>query len=127
VKDIGEKAAAEEKKDLIITIISAILFFLPFAGQAAIAANLVSLGRMIVMISAAGEAALTIQDVIANPALAPLLILDVLSRGKLKNAGDFADKATSRHALSANDLRKLGPVYKRHEDSFWRVVQMYSL
>lgn len=127
VKDIGEKAAAEEKKNLIITIISAILFFLPFAGEAAIAANLINLGRMIVMIAAVGEAALTIQDIVDNPLLAPLAILNGLSRGTLKTPTAFATQATTRRALNSNDLSKLGPVYTRNEDSLRMAVKTCPL
>lgn len=127
MKDIGEKAAAEEKKNLIITIISAILFFLPFAGQAAIGLNFANLGRMIVMIAAVGDAALTIQEIVDSPLLAPLAILGALSRGSLKTPASFATQATTRRALNPNDLSKLGSVYTRNENSLRSAVKTCPL
>lgn len=124
MKDIGEKAAAAEKRELIINIVSGILFFLPFAGQALMAAELVNLGRMIIMIAAVGEGALTMQDIIAQPSLAPLFLLDMLSKGRLRTSADFAEHAVKRRAIGTTDLGKLGPVYKRFEDKMRATVTL---
>lgn len=124
VKDIGEKAAAEAKRNLIINIISGILFFLPFAGQAVMAAEFVNLGRMIIMIAAAGETALTMQEMIAQPSLAPLFLLEMLGRGKLRTPGDFAEHAVRRRALGATDVGKLGPVYRGFENKLQGTISL---
>jgi hypothetical protein len=81
---MGTKAAAEEKKNLILTIVSSILIFLPVAGEFAIELNLVSLGKIVALISAGGGATVTILDIVEHPKSTPMAILGALWAGRLR-------------------------------------------
>ena len=90
------------------------------------AAEFVNLGRMIIMIAAVGEGALTMQDIIAQPSLAPLFLLEMLGKGRLRTSADFAEHAAKRRAISGTELGKLGPIYKRFEDKMRGTITLCS-
>ncbi|KAL4879465.1 hypothetical protein BJY04DRAFT_220061 [Aspergillus karnatakaensis] len=115
-KEIGEELEEEEQERLILGIISAVLFFLPFGGVAAAAVNMGRLARIISMASLAGEAGLAMVDIINDPLMAPLVILDMLSKRNLRTPNDYRDAANSRRQMSSEGLGKLGDVFKRHDD-----------
>ncbi|KAL3480972.1 hypothetical protein BJX99DRAFT_253957 [Aspergillus californicus] len=118
-KDIGEEIE-EEEQALILGIISAVLFFVPLVGYpVALAANMGRLARIISMAGVAGEAGeagLALVDIINDPLMAPLAIMDMLSRRNLRGPDAYRDAANSRRQMSSEDLGKLGDVFKRHDD-----------
>lgn len=124
VKDAGEEAAAAEKRNLIMTIVTAVLFFLPIAGEAAIGANLVNIGRIIIVAAIVGETGLAIKDVIEGGAeAAPMAILGLLGLGRIRSPSSYKAAAVDRKKVSANDLGKLGGLFKRHESSLRQTVK----
>lgn len=117
VKDIGEKAEEEEKKDLILTIVTALLLFVPFIGDVAEAVvDMAWLGRALALISDAGNVALTAIDIVSNPEGAPILILNMLLAGNSRTPKGFADMARSRRAIKPEDLSMMGALFKANDD-----------
>jgi hypothetical protein len=92
-----------------LIILSSIFMIIPLIGQAGAAVlRAATIARIASMVGIAGEAGLAIHDVIQNPAMAPLLIMDLLTGGRLKTPREYADAANVRRAMNPNDLGKLG-------------------
>ena len=123
-KEIGEEIEEQEQKNLILTIISAILFFVPFFGELlAVAAGMARIGRMIALAGAAGEAGLALVDIIDNPEAAPMAILSTLTGGKLRTPKAYGDAAKTRRGMSPDDVGKLGSVFKQHDEVLQRILK----
>ncbi|TKX26190.1 hypothetical protein C1H76_1543 [Elsinoe australis] len=118
-KEVGEDFAEEEKKNLALTIISAVFCLVPFIGQtAAAAAGMATLGRMIALVGLAGNAALTIADVVQNPQAAPTAILGMLLRrtpggSSVRTPKGLGDLASIRRGL---DAPSIGAFFKQNDD-----------
>jgi hypothetical protein len=122
-KEKGGEIREEEKKNLIITIISALLFLIPFVGEfAAMAAGAATVARMIAMAGMIGNAAFTIADVVANPENAAMAIMGLLSAGRVRKPRDFADLGAARRAQTKFDVSKMGTTFKKHDDSLQKVL-----
>lgn len=116
-KEIGEDALEEEKKNLILNILSAVLFFIPFVGQyAAMALRLANVARMIMIGGFVGNAALTIQDVIENPENAAIAIMGLLSGGRVRSARDFDALGGTRRDMTKRGSSRMGETFRRHDD-----------
>jgi chitinase len=81
IKDIGEKVAEEKKKDLILLILSIVLMVLPFVGEAggALFGGAAMVGRVALIISEAGNAALGIEQIVGDPLSAPFVLIGMLA------------------------------------------------
>ncbi|CAN9331814.1 unnamed protein product [Alternaria alternata] len=122
-KEKGGEIREEEKKNLIITIISALLFLIPFVGEfAAMAAGAATVARMIAMAGMIGNAAFTVADVVANPENAAMAIMGLLSAGRVRKPRDFADLGAARRAQTKYDVSKMGATFKKHDDSLQKVL-----
>jgi hypothetical protein len=107
--EIGAEAEAAEAEATLLIILSSIFMIIPLIGQAGAAVlRAATIARIASMVGIAGEAGLAIHDVIQNPAMAPLLIMDLLTGGRLKTPREYADAANVRRAMNPNDLGKLG-------------------
>lgn len=79
VKKIGETEKKEEQKNLIITIVSAVLAVVPFVGEGSAAlAGMATLGRMIAFAGEIANGALTLYEVVDNPESAPMAMFGML-------------------------------------------------
>ncbi|MCJ1314683.1 hypothetical protein MMC25_008365, partial [Agyrium rufum] len=124
VKTIGQQIEATEKKDLILTVLSAVLCFVPFFGPLAdIATGVKFLSRVIALIGDVGNVGLTIVDVIDDPELAPIAILDLLMGGGSRTEEGFSTMADLRRAAKPEDLEKVGPVFKKNNDDLQSIVK----
>lgn len=122
-KEIGDEVEEEEEKNLILTIITAVLFFVPVVGQfSAAAAGLVGLARAFAAAGAAGSLAMTIVDIIENPEAAPMAIASMLLGGRIRTPKNFADAAAARRAMSDAMRGNVGDVFKKHDDTLQRVL-----
>jgi hypothetical protein len=126
---IGEEEEEAERKSLIITIFSAILFALPVVGEGlgvATSTILRTIGRLITLVGATGDGALSAYSIYEDPKNAPLAILAILSNGagglgrtpeSMKNLGRL------RRGMSADDLPKLGKTFKENDDIIQKMVK----
>jgi hypothetical protein len=122
-KKTGGEILADEKKNLIITIISALLFLIPFVGEiAAIAAGAATVARMIAMAGLVGNAAFTIADVVANPEDAVMAIMGLLGAGRVRKPRDYAELGAARRAQTKYDVGKMGATFKKHDDSLQKIL-----
>ena len=72
VSDIGENVIEEKRKNLIFTIIMAVLMILPGVSEVLEGiADLAFIARMISMVGDVGNVALAVYDVVENPSSAP--------------------------------------------------------
>jgi hypothetical protein len=121
---IGGQVEKEEKKQLILTITSAILFFLPFAGELGELAFGVSWAiRAIDIAGFAGNDVLSVVDIIDDPTSAPLAILGMLMTPAARDPEQFAPAAVERRAMSADKIAKLGNLFKENDDAFQSIVK----
>lgn len=129
VAKIGQKEIEEEKKTLIITILSAVLFALPFVGEGFAVAGgtiLISIGRIITFVGAAGDSALSAYTIYEDPKNAPIAIFSILTDGagglgrtpeQMSHAGGI------RRGMPSEDVPKLGTVFKENDDLVRNMVK----
>lgn len=90
--------------------------FVPFLDD--ITPELDILDGVFETVAAAGNVALGIQSIISDPASAPMVLLDLVAGGGLKNDEDFAQAAAARRALTEDDLESIGEDFKANDDEF---------
>lgn len=110
VIDVAKQIEEEERKNLILTFITAVLFLLPIVGDALGAlADFAILGRLLTMIGTIGNAAMGVYDVVENPSSAPLAIIGILLGGVFSRSSKaFEDAAKIRRGMTADQIAKLG-------------------
>ncbi|POR35820.1 Killer toxin subunits alpha/beta [Tolypocladium paradoxum] len=113
IKDIGEKAQAEKKKNLIVLILGIVLLVIPFVGETLgpLVGSAAQVARIAMLISEVGNAALTIADIFQDPTSAPFAILNLVVGGgggadKLSKPAAFQKASKVRDALKATQLAK---------------------
>ncbi|RDW93972.1 uncharacterized protein DSM5745_01294 [Aspergillus mulundensis] len=120
IKKIGAEVEAAEKKQLIMGILTIVFMVIPFAGEATAAiGGAAAIARMALVVGEAGNAALTIADIVEDPSSAPFAIA-----GLLLGAGAagrptrrvFREAADARRALSAEKLSMFSDAF-RHKDT----------
>jgi GH18 family chitinase len=125
-KEIGEDVEEEERKNLIMTVLTAVLCFVPVIGQySAAAAGMVATARAFVALGAVGGAALTIVDIVENPESAPMAIAGLLmgGGGRLKGPSQFANAAKAKSAMTPKMRTDTGAIYVKHDDVLRRIIR----
>ncbi|KAK2484068.1 hypothetical protein H9L39_05860 [Fusarium oxysporum f. sp. albedinis] len=83
VKEIGEKQKETKTHELVLSILSIVFAVIPFAGTAASAlGGAAMIARAGLIIGEAGSAALSIVDIVDDPASAPFAVLGLLIGSK---------------------------------------------
>ncbi|KAL7957397.1 hypothetical protein V8C34DRAFT_314937 [Trichoderma compactum] len=113
IKDIGERAKEEKKKrELILKILTFVFMALPFVGEALgpVVGSATALASIAILISEAGNAAVTIADIIKDPTSAPFamlgLIVGATGGGKLSKTEGLQQASKARSLMKAADLAK---------------------
>lgn len=117
VKNLGEEQAKKDKIGLILEILGIVFALLPFVDEFTPALGV--LDGVFETVSVAGNIALDIQGVIANPASAPMLLLDIIggrNGNELKTSDDFAKAGAAARALKDTDLDAIGTDVKTSQD-----------
>ena len=115
MQNITEKAddiAKQEREQLILDFLSALLFFIPIAGEAAGAASLTTVGNLLRLIGVTGEAGMLVHDIVADPQNAFISIFIYLAGAGVGKKG-FRDAAESRRDLPAAEKDRLGGIKLR--------------
>ncbi|KAG5804982.1 hypothetical protein H9Q74_010194 [Fusarium xylarioides] len=128
VKEIGEKQKETKTRELVLSILSIVFAVIPFAGTAASAlGGAAMIARAALIIGEAGSAALSIVDIVDDPASAPFAILGMLigSKGvKVKGPRKaFKDAADARRALKGNKLEAFSPEFRRKDEIIQDLVK----
>jgi glucan 1,3-beta-glucosidase len=121
VKEVGEKEAAEKKTALILEILGIVFAFIPFLDDLTPAIE--GLDGVLGIIAAAGNTALAIQGIIADPSSAPMEILGALTAGGARDAKEFEEMAAARRAISSNDLTKIGATFEKMDSDFQAIIK----
>ncbi|KAF2664287.1 glycoside hydrolase [Microthyrium microscopicum] len=131
IKDIGQKVHDEKKKQLILMILSIVLMVLPFAGEALGAAfgGAVAVSRIALVIDQAGNAALTIEDIVSDPESAPFAIIGLLAGigggGKVAKLDEdiLTEASAARRGLKDSDLAKFPQSFRRNDDLVQKILK----
>ena len=119
----ADKIDDEKRKSLILTILGAVLFVLPFIGEAAgtVGGLAATLGRIAVIASDAGQVGLGIYDIVEDPLSAPMAIIGILGAGVGHIGGAFGKGTRDVEAMAgalkgadATTLAKLGQLSLIH-------------
>ncbi|PYI01146.1 exo-1,3-beta-D-glucanase [Aspergillus sclerotiicarbonarius CBS 121057] len=116
VKKIGQKQAKEDKIKLVLEILGIAFAFIPFLDD--LTPELEVLDGAFETLATAGNVALGIQGIIADPTSAPMDLLGMVAGGGLKDDDDFATAAKAARSVSEDDLESIGKDFKAEKDSF---------
>ena len=121
VKQIGENKAKQKKIDLIIEILGIAFIFIPFLDD--LTPELEALDGVFATIGEAGNVALGIQGIVANPSSAPMEILGLLTGPGIRTEDDFAKMAAARRSLAEDDLSNIGADFKKTDSEFQDIIK----
>jgi len=112
----GEELQEEQKRDEIISFVTAILFFIPFVGDAAGAAGLTAARTVLGLVDAAGNVGLSIYSIVQDPSSALQTVMFGLITAGL-DRGNWAAAGRARRAMSSDEIGKLGSSIRKGLDN----------
>ncbi|KAK2017155.1 hypothetical protein LZ32DRAFT_635435 [Colletotrichum eremochloae] len=114
IKEIGTKIVEENKKNLILEILSIVLIAIPFLGEAggALFGGVAMISRIAALLDIASFAGLTAYDIVKDPSAAPFAIWGLL-------VGGFGGGA---QGLSASDIAKFGEDFVAKDSKVQKIV-----
>ncbi|KAK2060410.1 hypothetical protein LY76DRAFT_615060 [Colletotrichum caudatum] len=128
IKEIGAKIVEENKKKLILEILSIVLIAVPFVGEAggALFGGVAMISRIAALVDIVGSAGLTAYDIVEDPSSAPFVILGLLiggfGGGFRSEKEAFGKAAKARKGLSASDIAKFGDDFVAKDSKVQRIV-----
>lgn len=110
IADIGEKAAADARKELIVGFLTGFLLLIPGLGELTEGTEaLVQVGRVLRTLDVAGNAALDVYSVVDDPANAGMAILSFISVAKhFRNEEGFSSAAHRFRNSGDGFIKSLG-------------------
>ncbi|KAH6853073.1 glycoside hydrolase superfamily, partial [Chaetomium sp. MPI-CAGE-AT-0009] len=112
-------------KDLILNIITAVLFFVPALGQfSAAAAGLARLARVFAAVGGISGLGMSIVDIVENPESAPLAIAGMMLGGRIRIPSEYVAAVGLRRGLSSAVREGMGEVYKKKDQSLTNIVKV---
>ncbi|KAI8303228.1 Killer toxin subunits alpha/beta [Colletotrichum sp. SAR11_59] len=129
IKEIGKEQKETKTRELVLGILSIVFAVIPFAGQAASAlGGAARLATMALIIGEAGNAAISIVDIVKDPNSAPFAILGMLvgaagMRGGKPPREAFAEAGKARRALTPKMMESFSPEFRRKDGLVQNVVK----
>jgi len=126
VKKIGKTEKANQKKALIINILTAVLVLLPFVGEAAaVAAGAAKIAQVILILGEAANAGLALYDISENPLNSPLALLGILlgPAGAARSPESFVNRAALTRQIGAKDASLLGDVVGKQSKLIQKITR----
>ena len=111
IVELADEIKKREREEFSMDCIMGLLFFIPFAGEAAGAAGLTAVRSIIRLIGASGDAAMTVYDIVEDPKNAFMTVFMYVAGAGIGRGG-FKNAANARRSMSQNDLAGLGNVKK---------------
>ncbi|KAI2999287.1 unnamed protein product [Aspergillus niger] len=114
VKAIGKAEEEAQKKELILTIVTAVLAVVPLVGDASLAAaGLEDVARAVALIGETTNAAFDLYTIVSDPASAPMAILGMMlgSAALGRDSQSFAKMGKLRRDMSEDALSDMGEVF----------------
>ncbi|GLA42206.1 hypothetical protein AnigIFM63309_010534 [Aspergillus niger] len=101
-----------QKKELILTIVTAVLAVFPFVGDAFAAAGLEDVARAIALIGETTNAVFDLYTIFSDPASAPMAILGMMlgSAALGRDSQSFSKMGKLRREMSEDALPDMGEV-----------------
>ncbi|KID93426.1 hypothetical protein MAJ_10605, partial [Metarhizium majus ARSEF 297] len=96
-----------QREEFIMNMVIGILFFIPVAGEAAGAAGLTAARSMLRLIGAAGDAGMTVYDIVKDPSNAFMAAFGYILGAGVGRSG-FRNAANSRRAVRTRELAAVG-------------------
>ncbi len=126
VKKVGQDAKDDEKKKLILDIVTAVLLLIPFAGELGAAVfGVEQIARIAAMVGQAGSAALTMVDIVNDPEMAPAAIMGMLL-GTIPGFGrtpkGFRELSSARRLADPKKLEKFGAIFNKWDTSLQKII-----
>lgn len=115
VKEIAKEIDEENKKNLILKIVEAVLFLIPFVGGAlgALGRTGAALARFLSAVDAAGSAGLSVYEMVENPEMAPVAILGMILGGLGTPSGrTYRTVATSKRDMTPEMRANMGKSFR---------------
>ncbi|KAJ6036601.1 Glycoside hydrolase family 71 [Penicillium herquei] len=134
VVDIGEKVAAEEKKEKILEIIGGIFMVLPFLGPLSELGDFVEgFDSLLTLTGTVANEGYSIYNIVQDPDSAPVMILGMLlgfdtgaAVGKISDeslgAFEYDTIAASRRDMTSDEIKAFGRVFEAKMDQFDSIV-----
>lgn len=129
IKDIGEEQKKQKTRDLVLMILSIVFSVIPFGGQALQAlGGATKIAQAALIIGEAGNAALTIVEIVKDPTSAPFAILGMLlGAGGIRAKGPkkaFKDAADARRALDKGEgLKMFSDAFKKKDSQVQNIIK----
>lgn len=130
IKEIGEKAKEEAKKHLILEILGIIFMVIPFIGEALgpLVGGAAAVSRIALLIGEAGNGALTVVDIVEDPASAPFAIMGLIAgagvgRGTKAREAALGEASKARKLLKDSDLAKFPQLFKDQDALIQRIAR----
>lgn len=131
IKEIGEKAKEEAKKNLILEILTIVFMVIPFVGEelGPLVGSATTIARIGLLIGEAGNAGLTIAEIIEDPSSAPFAIMGLIAGsglgggGKLSREDALVEASKARSALKSSDLAKFPKDFRDQDALVQKVVK----
>lgn len=110
VVQTADKIEAAERKAIMLAFITAILFFIPIAGEVLGAvAGASEIAGIIALLGAAGNVAFDVYTIVDDPSNAPLAIVDLIFAPlALSDVAIIAKAASIKRGMTAEQMAKLG-------------------
>lgn len=123
VVEMAKELEAADKKMLALMFLSWLFFILPFGGTALAGLGMTALGRAATLIGAAGDIALAIESVVADPNTAPLLVFALIMNGRgIRDTGRLARAAEIRRVMNDGDIDAFSKAMRTKLDNVGSVV-----
>ena len=130
IKDIGAKAEAEQRRNLILKILNIVFMAIPFVGEALgpMIGSVTAMARIAVLVSEVGNTAITIADIVEDPTSAPFAIPSLIAgvgggKGKLSKKDALGDASKARGLLKEADLAKFPKLFRDKDSLIQRIAQ----
>ncbi|KAJ4250226.1 hypothetical protein NW762_012041 [Fusarium torreyae] len=129
IKEIGEEMKETHTRDLVLNILSIIFAVIPFAGLAASAiGGAARIASVALIVGEAGNAAISIVEIVDNPESAPFAILGMLIgaagiRGGMSPRSAFKEAANARRALTSNEMKAFSPTFRDKDALVQNIVK----
>ncbi|KXG50197.1 Glycoside hydrolase, family 71 [Penicillium griseofulvum] len=132
---IGEKVAAEEKKELILRILGGVFMAIPFLGPISGLGNVIKgLDAILALTGTIANEALDIYSIVQNPESAPVMILGMMlgfssgsSVGRISDESlggiQYSAMSNSRRNMKSAEIKAFGHVFEGKTNQLHSIVK----
>ncbi|KAG6009923.1 hypothetical protein E4U21_000694 [Claviceps maximensis] len=120
-KKLGQEQAEVEKKNLILTILGAVIALVPFLDE--FMPEAMMLKGIFTMLGTIGMGALAIVNISSDPTSAPMELLSLLTLGIGRTEKEISELANARRAMKDTDLAKFGTTFQKSDSHLQDIIR----